>query len=479
MKIKKIIEMHCESGEVAVQYKQKCISFKELFFKVNKMAKLLEEYRNEVVILFLENSIEYYISYFAVLKVDSVIVPMALSNPVYRLNVVKNQTGSRLIIADSAQRDKIQSLEMDVFWVDTNTIESNTQNEKPFFEIPDEIIMLLETSGSINESKLVMLTNENIFSNILSFRDSIEYMGSEEKAMIISFLGSSHGNTVEMLFYLYYHIPVVLYDGAVNVTRILRLISLNEVTRVHLVSPLLTLLCKTDREVISRYDLSKLHRISFGSCYFSKDLLDSALERFPNAILIQDYGLTEASPLVASLGEKDWRTKFGSLGKVLSGIEMKIDKMDAENDMGELLIKGKSVCKGYFKNNNCDLLNNGWLRTGDLVYCDNEGYLFFVGRKGRRFKCSGYNINPEDIEKIVVTYKGVKNVLVYAEKDLIRENQVCMDIEIDKESEIDEKKIISFCAKFLAPHKIPQKINIVDKIECTISGKVKARIYNS
>lgn len=477
MKIKNIIEMHRECEEIAVQYKQKSISYKELFSEVNKRARLLEEYRNEIVILFMENSIDYYISYFAVLNIDSVIVPVNTSNTVHSLNVIKSQTGSRLIITNNAQWNRVQSLDMDVFLVDTNILEKKYQSEKPFFAIPDETIMLIETSGSLSESKLVMLTNENIFSNITAFKDVVGYMGCEEKAMIVSFLGSSHGNTVEMLFYLYYQISVVLYDGIVNMTKMLRLISFNEVTRVHLVSPLLMLLCKMDREIISRYDLSKLHRISFGSSIFSKELLDNALERFPNVKLIQDYGLTEASPLVASLGEKDWLTKFGSLGKILSGIEMKIDIVDEESGMGELLIKGKNVCKGYFKSSNSQLFEEGWLRTGDLVRCDKEGYLFFVGRKGRRFKCNGYNINPEDIEKIVMTCRGVKKVLVYAEKDVIRENCVCMDIEIDKESKINEKMILSFCTEFLPPHKMPQKINIVDKIECTATGKVKAKVH--
>lgn len=475
MQIKNIIRMHHESDKIAVQFKQRYITFKELYCKAQTISKLLDKYRDEAIILYLNNSIDYYVAYFAILEIDSVVIPLNNTCTVSNLSAVKNETGSRLIITDSFHKNKLQGLEMDVFYIDTELLETSYLIEKPVLEIPRGTIMLIETSGSINESKLVMLTNDNIFSNIVSARESMGNMGINEKAMVVSFLGSSHGNTVEMLFYLYYRIPVVLYDGLVNISKLLKLLSINKITRVHLVSPLLALLCKTDRKIINRYDLSMLHRISFGSCVFPKELLPNALERFPNVMLIQDYGLTEASPLVTSLGEKDWLLKFGSIGKKLTGIDLKIVKSDDEGEVGELLIRGENVTRGYFKRNNQQLFDNGWLKTGDLVYCDEEGYLFFKGRKGRKLKCNAYSINPEDVENVIMTLVDVENVLVYAVQDSVRENILCADVEIVKSSLIDEKKIQSYCAEFLPTYKVPQIVNIVESLERTSTGKVKIK----
>ena len=103
-------------------------------------------------------------------------------------------------------------------------------------------------------------------------------------------------------------------------------------------------------------------------------------------MLIQDYGLTEAAPLVASLTENDWLSKFGSIGKQLDGIEIRIS--NEKNNMGELHIKGENVTPGYYKNilENESLFDNGWLRTKDIVSIDNDGYLYFQGRMGRIIK---------------------------------------------------------------------------------------------
>lgn len=476
MRIKNILEETKDSDNIVVQYRDKAITYKELYASAKRVASLLEDYRNEVILLYLPNSIDYYIAYFAILELDSVITPIHNLSTIHNLNAVRKLTGSRILITSRSQENIARAMNIHTFYIDKNQLECPTPLTK--FEdnnIAENTVILLETSGSTSKSKLVMLTDENILTNITSLKKSMGDFEENAKAMIISFLGSSHGNTSEMLFYLFYKIPVVLYDGFVNISKLLRILATNQITRIHLVSPLLILLCKTDRKFIDRFDLSKLCRISFGSCMFPKKLLEKGLERFPHTILVQDYGLTEASPLVTTMTDKDWLCKFGSIGKPLEGIDIRIEYQNAKSNIGELQIKGKGVTSGYYKDTqeNAKLFNNGWLRTRDLVNMDSEGYLYFVGRIGRIIMSNGYRINPEEIEGVITSIRGVRGALVYGTEDEIRENCINVDIVLEEDCVISEEDIISHCAQYLPSYKIPQKVYIVKTLEQTATGKIK------
>lgn len=426
--------------------------------------------------IYLPNSIDYYIAYFAVLELDSVILPIHVLNTVYNLNVVRNMTDSRILITTRDQEDIVQNMNIHIFYIDENCLECPiTLPKVKNNNIAKNTVLLLETSGSTSKSKLVMLTEENILSNIFSIKKKMRKIEENAKALILSFLGSSHGNTCEMLFCLYYKIPVVLYDGLVSISKLLKMLSINRITRVHLVSPLLILLCKMDKDLIGKYNLSQLCRISFGSCIFPKELLKRGIERFPNTMLIQDYGLTEAAPLVASLTENDWLSKFGSIGKQLDGIEIRIS--NEKNNMGELHIKGENVTPGYYKNilENESLFDNGWLRTKDIVSIDNDGYLYFQGRMGRIIKSNGYRVNPEDVESVILSLEGVQRVLVYGTCDEIRDSCIHADIVLEDTCKLSTEEIIFYCRKHLPSYKIPHKVNIVHELEITASGKVKVK----
>lgn len=101
MHIRQILEEAKDINEIAVQYKDKVITYKNLYESVAKIAEMLKNYKNEIIMIYLPNSIDYYIAYFAVLELDSVILPIHVLNTVYNLNVVRNMTDSRILITTS------------------------------------------------------------------------------------------------------------------------------------------------------------------------------------------------------------------------------------------------------------------------------------------------------------------------------------------------------------------------------------------
>lgn len=155
MKIRTILEEAKESNDIAVQYKDMKVTYKELYTAVTKVAYLLREYRNEIILLYLPNCINYYIAYFAVLELDSVVAPIHHLNTIYNLKAVLNKTKSRLLITHRSQKYKVQELEMHCLYIDENILDRPMQLNKSKFECEDSTAILIETSGSTSTPKLV------------------------------------------------------------------------------------------------------------------------------------------------------------------------------------------------------------------------------------------------------------------------------------------------------------------------------------
>jgi long-chain acyl-CoA synthetase len=161
--------------------------------------------------------------------------------------------------------------------------------------------------------------------------------------------------------------------------------------------------------------------------------IDPAVERFlrearfPYAV---GYGLTETSPLIA--GSNIAGTCFQGTGKVLDGVQVKIDNPDPRTGIGEVLAKGENVMQGYYRDPETTrsvFTDDGWFRTGDLGYFDKRQRLYLKGRiKSVILGASGENIYPEDIESVINNYRGVIESLVLEQKGRLVA-MVCLNME--------------------------------------------------
>lgn len=157
--------------------------------------------------------------------------------------------------------------------------------------------------------------------------------------------------------------------------------------------------------------------------------------------IVQGYGLTETSPVVAA--GNDRYTKIGSIGKVLPSVEIKILEPN-ENGIGEIAVKGDSVMLGYYQNDeaNKKAFKDGWFLTGDLGYVDKEGFLYIVSRlKSVIVLKNGKNIYPEELETLVNKITGVKESFVYGKPDKDDDLKICVKVVYDKDVLKEEAKI--------------------------------------
>jgi long-chain acyl-CoA synthetase len=185
--------------------------------------------------------------------------------------------------------------------------------------------------------------------------------------------------------------------------------------------------------------------------------------------LREGYGLTEASP-VCSVTRLGMAQKPGSIGIPIPGLEARIvddgERDLARGEIGELLVRGPNVMKGYYKDEAATalVLRNGWLHTGDLALIDADGHIFLKGRKKRMIITSGFNVYPREVEIVLNMHPAVGDSKVIGKTDLMR-GEIVKAFVVKKEgATADDKAILKHCRTYLSSYKIPREIEFVDRL---------------
>ncbi len=327
--------------------------------------------------------------------------------------------------------------------------------EKANIEELKDVAFLMFTSGTTGSPKGVMLTHENIISNLDAITSYFALNGMKSicigrPLVHIAVL------TGELLYALCSGLTIYFFEEAFVAQRLLS----------YLVRHQIDIFCATPTlyHALSMVDRTKIFPIKIG--VLSGEVLSEKLalkisETFPNTAFYNVYGLTEHSPRVSALLPSEFRLKPGSVGRAIKDVSIKI--ID-----GELVVKSDSVMKGYYadKEQTQKKKKRGWLYTGDRAHCDEEGYLYIDGRKDGMLIRAGINIYPEEIEALVQNIPGVVDCLVYGEI-FDMGTRICMEYT----GQVDAKEIRKHISAVLNPSVIPSKIKKVDMITRTASGK--------
>lgn len=185
------------------------------------------------------------------------------------------------------------------------------------------------------------------------------------------------------------------------------------------------------KEILKKFG-GKLRILIAGGAAMSKEAIQGFLDLGIN--LLQGYGLTETSPVLA--GENDKYKRLGSVGFPLPGLDVKIDNPDS-NGIGEVLAKGPTVMIGYVGNDEAtkEVLQDGWFHTGDLGYIDKDGYLFITGRKKDVIVLkNGKNIFPEELEILINRLPYVSECMVFGRPCDDGDYKICAKIVYQKDT---------------------------------------------
>lgn len=193
----------------------------------------------------------------------------------------------------------------------------------------------------------------------------------------------------------------------------------------------------------------------------------------------EGYGLTEASPVVTS--SVGWPVRPGSVGRILPGIDARLVGESGEDvpvgDAGEVWVRGPNVFQGYWNDPAATerVLSDGWLRTGDIAYADDDGFLYLVDRAKDLIIVSGFNVYPAEVEEVLAAHPAVAEVGVLGVPHPHEGEAVKAYVVLRPGTDVHEDALVSWCGDRLARYKCPSKIVFVDELPRNANGKLLRR----
>ncbi len=473
--------------DVADKFKQ--ITHKEFRNEIDALGTALINLglKDKRIAVISENRYEWGMAYLAVVCGTGVVVPLDKSLPNNEIESLINRSEVEAIFYSNKYNEIMDQLRKEgntkiKYFISMDLIKEteNVYSQKELVEKGKKLIedgnrefldatidnesmgIMLFTSGTTAQSKAVMLSHKNIVSNLMDIASVIKV---DENDRFLSFLPMHHTFecTVGFLYPLSKGSAVAFCEG---IKHIADNIKEYKITAMISVPILFENMYKRLMKAIEKQ--GKLEKVKKGVkitqflLKFKIDVrrkifkeildnfggklrlfvaggaaLDPSTEKGFNELgitMLQGYGLTETSPVIAA--EDDKFKRLGSIGKAFPSLDVKLDNVNEEG-IGELLVKGPTTMLGYYNNEEATketIEPNGWLHTGDLARIDKDGYIFITGRK--KFVIvlkNGKNIYPEELETLVNKIEGVKESFVYGLPEEDGDYKICVKIQYDKE----------------------------------------------
>ena len=445
-----------------------------------------------------ENRYEWELSYLSVVCGTGIVVPLDKSLPANELEELIERSEVEAIFYSKQYEETVERIKyseknklkhlismdsknhIEGIYSQKELIEQGKElvekGDKSFIDAkinPEEMSIMLFTSGTTSKSKVVALSHKNMVSNVMDFASILDVNSNDR---ILSFLPLHHvfECTVGMLYSLYIGAERAFCQGIRHILENLNeykttfaafvpaiyeniykniIKNLEKQGKLEFVEKLMQE--NKNKTMEEKKEIFKdIHNIFGGNIKLfisGAAALDPEVEEaFRNwgINLCQGYGLTETSPVIGVETNENFRV--GSIGKALPHVEAKIVEANEEG-MGELVVKGPNVMLGYYNDEKAtkEVLNEGWFHTGDLAKIDEDGYIFICGRKKSVIVLkNGKNIFPEEMEALVNKIEGVKESFIFGkqqseDKEDIKINvKIIFDREIIKEAykvETDEE----------------------------------------
>ncbi|KAF5777707.1 putative AMP-dependent synthetase/ligase, AMP-binding enzyme domain-containing protein [Helianthus annuus] len=343
----------------------------------------------------------------------------------------------------------------------------------------DDTATLLYSSGTTGASKGVISSHRNLIAMVQTVIGRFQLDDNQQTFLCTVPMFHIYG-LVAFATGLIASGATVVVLSKFEIHEMLSAIGRYGVTYLPLVPPILVALVNNASQIRSKYDLKTLKYVLSGGAPLSKELTEGFMEKYPGVTIMQGYGLTESTGIGASTDTVEESRRYGTAGKLSANMIGKIVDPDTGkvlpvNRTGELWLKGPTVMKGYFSNPEATastLDSTGWLRTGDLCYIDEDGFIFVVDRLKELIKYKGYQVPPAELEALLLTHPEIDDcaVIPFPDKDV---GQFPMAYVVRKNgSGLTEKGVMDFVSKQVAPYKRIRRVAFIGSVPKNPSGKI-------
>ncbi len=443
------------------------------------------------------NNRYFVVSYLAGLGAGLVIVPLNPTNPSTAMQHEIDLVGARAVIVGAAGRQAFLEIERSSLPTVEHVIgagfvpEDGVQLEDlggadgaesadGAAEVgitdraPDDLAVLIYTSGTAGSPRPAMLTHGNLYANICqTLASSDEVQNGDDVVFGVLPLFHIFGLNVVLGVSLAVGSAVLLIERFDPVSGL-------ESIQKHGVSvvsgPPTMWAAWAGIPGIDAAMVASVRLAVSGAAKLPVEVAQ-AVEAKMGLSLEEGYGLTEASPVVTS--PTGTNAPFGSIGVPVPGVELRIvDENDEDvlvGDAGEILVHGPNVFAGYWKDPEATdrvLTKDGWLRTGDVAVVDDEGYLFLVDRLKDLIIVSGFNVFPAEVESVLLEHPGIDACAVVGVPHPYTGEAVKAYVQARPGAPLEEDDIVAFCAERLSSYKCPNKIWFVENIPRGVTGKI-------
>ena len=358
-------------------------------------------------------------------------------------------------------------------------INNDGQPEEVEIDIEQDIAVLQYTGGTTGRSKGAMLTQANLSANIsqmLSWFPGLR--PGEEKIVGVLPLFHVFAMTAVMNFAVASGTEMILLPRY-ELEQTLKTLSAKKATLFPAVPTIYTAINQAPD--LAKYDLSSIRYCMSGGAPLPLEV-KRQFEQITGCKLVEGYGLSESSP-VATCNSMSGTNKENSIGLPVPGTDITIHDLEAPHDLmpvgerGEVWIKGPQIMKGYLNQaeETTDTLRDGWLRTGDVGYMDDQGHFFLVDRLKDLILCSGYNVYPRMVEEAIYLHSAVSEVTVIGIKDEYRGESPKAFVKLKPNESLNETDLKQFLEDKLSKIEMPSQIEFRDELPKTIIGKLSKK----
>jgi long-chain acyl-CoA synthetase len=473
----------------AFLFESRSISYRELDERSNRVANALQGLgiqRGDRVALYLPNIPEFPITYLGILKAGAIAVSI---NAIFKKNEVEfilKDSGARLLFT-------VEDLAANLVGLDAPALERTVlcdspdvakglaalmakaaSDFRPLDMEGSDPAVLLYTSGTTGFPKGATLSHANVISNTWSV---VHHAGFGHEDRLLLFLPLFHvfGQNFIMNAGLLAGATIVLHRRFVP-DAVLQSIAHDRPTMFFAVPTIYLALLGMD---LPPETLQSIRYWFSAAATMPQEVSRRWTERYGRPIY-EGYGLTETSPFAAY--NHDFQHKFGSVGTAVENFELRIvDEAGEEvplGSLGEIAIKGPGVMLGYWgrPHDTASAIRNSWFHSGDIGSMDERGYVFIVDRVKDMINRSGFKVWPSEVEQLLYKHPAVKEVAVYGIPDAERGEAVAAAIVLRGGQTSSVEQIVEYCRSELAVYKAPSRVDFVNELPKSSTGKILKRV---